>query len=202
MSVHPMNPDTPIRPGKPHPLGSTPTKDGVNFSVFSANATKVELCFFDGPKHQKETRITLPECTNQIWHGLIPGIQAGQLYGYRVHGPYKPEEGHRFNANKVLLDPYAKAIGRPLVRWGPEVFGYRLASASLSPSTGFSTVGFLAIAVKLPPVGARSKRPIQPVWVWPSRHGIARFARPRALQGKAVRQARMQRRERRTAPPG
>ncbi len=130
ISLPAINAETLVRPGQPHPLGATITEEGVNFAVFSANATKIELCLFDGPKQQKETRFELPERTNNIWHGLFPNLKAGQLYGYRVHGPYRPEDGHRFNANKVLLDPYAKAIGRPLVRWGPEVFGYRLASAS------------------------------------------------------------------------
>ncbi|HSJ04527.1 MAG: glycogen debranching enzyme GlgX, partial [Verrucomicrobium sp.] len=114
-----------LRPGSPFPLGPTLHHDGVNFAVFSAHATKVELCLYDGAKLNKETRIPLPECTHQVWHGFVPGIKAGQVYGYRVHGPYEPEKGHRFNPHKVLLDPYAKAMGRPLVRWGPSLFGYR-----------------------------------------------------------------------------
>ncbi len=115
-----------VLPGSPAPLGPTLDKRGVNFALFSANATKVELCFFDPSQRYAETRITLPECTNQVWHGHVHGIRAGQLYGYRVHGPYEPENGHRFNPNKVLLDPYAKAIGRPLLEWRPELFGYTL----------------------------------------------------------------------------
>jgi len=115
----------PVRPGQPHPLGVTLDKDGANFAVFSANATKVELCLFDGPDFKEETRIELPECTNQIWHGFVGGVKAGQVYGYRVHGPYQPDQGHRFNPHKVLLDPYARAIGRPLVKWAPELSGYK-----------------------------------------------------------------------------
>jgi len=118
--------DTPtVRPGLPHPLGSTLLEDGVNFAVFSANATKMELCLFDGPDLKDETRIELPQCTNQIWHGSVVGLKAGQVYGYRAHGEYAPDQGHRFNPHKVLLDPYAKAIGRPLVKWGQELSSYK-----------------------------------------------------------------------------
>src|SRR5208337_680391 len=114
-----------VLPGYPTPLGPTVEKGGVNFALFSANATKVELCLFDPSRTYAETRVTLPECTNQVWHGFVHGVRPGQLYGYRVHGPYEPRNGHRFNPNKVLLDPYAKAIGRPL-QWSPELFGYTL----------------------------------------------------------------------------
>ena len=112
------------RPGNPFPLGPTLEPDGVNFALFSANAIKVELCLFPEDDAQPEARLTLPECTNQIWHGFVTGIKPGQRYGYRVHGPYEPEKGHRFNANKVLVDPYAKAMGRTLTEWKPELFGY------------------------------------------------------------------------------
>ena len=115
-----------VLPGYPTPLGPTLEKGGVNFALFSANASKVELCLFDPSRQYAETRVTLPECTNQVWHGFVHGLRPGQLYGYRVHGPYEPENGHRFNANKLLLDPYAKAIGRPLQQWRPELFGYTL----------------------------------------------------------------------------
>ncbi len=114
-----------IRPGLPYPLGASVEADGVNFALFSANATKVDLCLFSGPKLKREKRIELPERTNQIWHGFVGGIKPGQVYGYRVYGPYEPEHGHRFNPNKVLLDPYAKAIGRPLVKWVPDLSGYK-----------------------------------------------------------------------------
>nr|WP_218280088.1 hypothetical protein [Verrucomicrobium spinosum] len=110
---------SPIRPGIHFPLGATAGLDGTNFAIYSAHATRMELCLFDGPKLQRETRISLPECTDHVWHGFVPGVKAGQVYGYRAHGPYEPEMGHRFNPQKVLLDPYAKAIGRPMVRWGP-----------------------------------------------------------------------------------
>ncbi|TLD70054.1 glycogen debranching protein GlgX [Phragmitibacter flavus] len=120
-----MSFDPTVRPGLPHPLGATPDSDGVNFAVFSANAVKMELCLFDAETHE-ETRIPLPECTNHIWHGHISGIKPGQLYGYRAHGDYDPARGHRFNPHKVLLDPYARAIGRKLEAWTPELFGYRI----------------------------------------------------------------------------
>ena len=114
-----------VWPGQPYPLGATWDGSGVNFAIFSEHALKVELCLFDSADSARESaRIVLPECTDLIWHGYIPGILPGQLYGYRVHGPYDPERGHRFNPNKVVLEPYAKAIGRN-IRWSDEVHGYR-----------------------------------------------------------------------------
>ncbi len=115
-----------IQTGRPYPLGSSWDGVGTNFALFSEHATKVELCLFDSPQATKEThRVTLPEQTDMVWHGYIRDILPGQLYGYRVHGPYDPKTGARFNPAKVVLDPYAKAIGR-VNRWGPEMFGYRL----------------------------------------------------------------------------
>src|SRR5271167_1134872 len=114
-----------VLPGSPTPLGPTLEKGGVNFALFSANASKVELCLFDPSRLYAETCVTLPECTNQVWHGYVHGIRPGQLYGYRVHGPYEPENGHRFNPNKVLLDPYARGHFGDL-KWDPAVFGYEL----------------------------------------------------------------------------
>ena len=115
-----------VWPGRPYPLGATWDGGGVNFSLFSEHATKVELCLFDSPDAERESqRVALPDQTDMAWHGYLPDVHPGQLYGYRVHGPYEPEQGHRFNPNKVLLDPYAKAIGRDL-RWGDETFGYAI----------------------------------------------------------------------------
>ena len=112
--------------GKPYPLGATWDGHGVNFAVFSQNASRVELCLFDAPSARHEAHcIPLFERTDFIWHCYIPGLRPGQLYGFRVHGPYQPEHGLRFNARKVLLDPYAKAIGRTL-RWDDALFGYDL----------------------------------------------------------------------------
>jgi isoamylase len=115
-----------IWPGRPYPLGATWDGAGVNFALFSEHATKVELCLFDSVDDPKEShRITLPEHTDQVWHAYLPDVEPGQLYGYRVHGPYEPAQGHRFNPNKVVLDPYAKAIGRDL-KWDDSLFGYRI----------------------------------------------------------------------------
>ena len=92
-----------VWPGRPSPLGATPDGNGVNFALFSEHATRVELCLFDSPDAPSETqRITLPERTAQVWHGFLPDARAGQIYGYRVHGPHDPAHGHRFNPRKEL----------------------------------------------------------------------------------------------------
>jgi isoamylase len=114
-----------IREGSPGPLGANWDGLGVNFSLFSANATKVELCLFDDSGGTELERIELPEYTNEVWHGYLPDARPGTTYGYRVHGPYEPEAGHRFNQNKLVLDPYAKAHVGKLV-WDPACFGYTL----------------------------------------------------------------------------
>jgi len=117
-----------VWPGRPSPLGAAWDGKGVNFALFSEHATKVELCLFDGAPHfQEVARLTLPEQTDYVFHGYVPRLKPGQLYGYRVHGPYQPELGQRFNPHKVLLDPYAKAIGRDL-RWDDSLFGYEVGS--------------------------------------------------------------------------
>ncbi len=114
-----------IFPGKPTPLGASWEGQGVNFALFSEYATKVELLLFAGKDDPAPTEIfELPEKTGPIRHGYLTDVEPGLLYGYRVHGPYEPENGHRFNANKVLLDPYARAIGRTPV-WHESVFGYQ-----------------------------------------------------------------------------
>ena len=116
--------------GKPHPLGATWDGLGVNFALFSEHATKVELCLFDSVDAVKETqRIELPECNAFVWHGFIKDIMPGQIYGYRVHGPYEPEKGHRFNPHKVLVDPYARCIVRA-VKWDDNLFGYKIGHES------------------------------------------------------------------------
>lgn len=115
-----------IWPGRPYPLGATCDGEGVNFALFAENASGVELCLFDNPEDGKEShKIKLSEKTNQIWHVYLPGVKAGQLYGYRVHGPYEPQNGHRFNPHKLLLDPYAKAISGT-VEWHDSLFGYQV----------------------------------------------------------------------------
>jgi isoamylase len=117
-----------VREGLPYPRGATWDGHGVNFSLFSASATKVEVCIFDETGATERERIELPEFTSEIWHGYIPDLRPGTVYGYRVHGPYAPDEGHRFNANKLLLDPYARAhIGA--LKWDPAIFGYTIGHA-------------------------------------------------------------------------
>ena len=111
----------PLWPGKPYPLGANWDGKGTNFALYSENATGVEVCLFD--QQNNETRITLNEVSNFVWHGYLPGIGPGQRYGFRVLGPYDPDNGHRFNPNKLLIDPYAKALDGD-VRYGPETFGY------------------------------------------------------------------------------
>ena len=109
-------------------LGASWDGRGTNFALFSANAEKVELCLFDGQGRRELERIELPERTEDIWHGYLNDVSPGQLYGYRVYGPYAPERGHRFNSNKLLLDPYAKRIAGRLV-WSDAHFAYRTGSA-------------------------------------------------------------------------
>lgn len=118
-----------IWPGLSYPLGATWDGAGVNFALFSEQAEKVELCLFDSADASAEShRIELPEQTDQVWHGCFPDLKPGQLYGYRVYGPYAPKEGRRFNPHKVLLDPYAKTIGRDL-KWDDSLFGYAVGHA-------------------------------------------------------------------------
>jgi isoamylase len=115
-----------VWPGRPYPMGATWDGAGVNVAVFSECGHKVELCLFDSPEATKESHcITLPERTEFVFHGYFPDIRPGQLYGLRVHGPYDPAHGHRFNPRKLLLDPYARAIGRD-VQWDDSLFGYTL----------------------------------------------------------------------------
>jgi len=120
---------TRVTEGRPFPLGATWDGLGVNFALFSAYATKVELCLFDARGERELERIELPEFTDEVWHGYLPDARPGTIYAYRVHGPYEPNAGHRFNPNKLLLDPYAKGhVGQ--LKWGPEVFGYQLESGN------------------------------------------------------------------------
>lgn len=116
---------TRIREGSSQAHGAIWDGKGTNFTLFSANATKVEVCLFDSTGAKEMERIALPEYTDEIWHGYIPDVGPSAVYGLRVHGPYEPEAGHRFNPNKLILDPYARAhIGE--IKWAPECFGYTL----------------------------------------------------------------------------
>jgi isoamylase len=114
-----------VWPGKPYPLGTTWDGEGVNFALYSRHAEKVDLCLFDQKGRREVQRIELKECTHYVWHCYLPRVRPGLLYGYRVHGPYRPEEGHRFNSNKLLLDPYAKSLVGT-VNWSDAHFGYRV----------------------------------------------------------------------------
>ena len=122
---------TVLEPGVPAPLGASVTKDGVNFALFSAHGEKVELCLFSADGQRETARLVLPGRSGDIWHGFAPGLAAGQLYGYRVHGPYEPRAGHRFNPNKLLLDPYARSLHGALI---PHVanYGYHRSKDDLS----------------------------------------------------------------------
>ena len=115
-----------LREGYPH-SGARWDGKGTNFGIFSANASKIEVCIFDADGSAEQERIVLPEYTDQIWHGYLENVTPGTIYGYRVHGPYAPEEGHRFNPNKLLLDPYAGGYFGEL-HWNPAVFGYTMES--------------------------------------------------------------------------
>src|ERR1051326_2023579 len=115
-----------VWPGQPYPLGATWDGQGVNFAIFSENATGIELCLFNREDDAVESfRVNLRERTDQVWHCYLPDVRPGQFYGYRVHGPYDPNNGNRFNAAKLLLDPYAKAI-TGAIKWSNALFAYRV----------------------------------------------------------------------------
>ena len=116
-----------VWPGKPYPMGATWDGGGVNFTLFSIHASKVELCLFDSGGRRELERIEMPEYTDEVWHAYLPDVGPGQLYGYRVHGPYEPRRGHRFNPNKLLLDPYARVL-QGSFSWTDAHFGYRIGS--------------------------------------------------------------------------
>jgi glycogen operon protein len=117
-----------LEAGRSYPLGATWDGTGVNFALFSANAERVDLCIFDARGRREIARYTLPEYTDEVWHGYLPGLRPGALYGYRVYGPYDPSNGHRFNHHKLLLDPYAKALNGT-IRWSDAHYGYRIGAA-------------------------------------------------------------------------
>jgi isoamylase len=116
-----------IWPGRPYPLGSTWDGEGVNFALYSEHAERVDLCLFDPSGKREIFRVSLPEQTDMVWHGYLPEVRPGQLYGYRVYGPFAPEKGDRFNHHKLLLDPYGKQI-QGSIRWSDSHFGYRVGS--------------------------------------------------------------------------
>ncbi|APU97981.1 glycogen debranching enzyme GlgX [Sphingobacterium sp. B29] len=126
--------ETKINTGSPYPLGATYDGEGVNFALFSENAEDVELYLYDSSNQQEIEKFKITEKTHQVWHIYVLGIKPGQLYGYRVHGPYDPAQGHRFNPHKLLIDPYAKAISG-VVQWNDALFAYNIGEDDLSLDT-------------------------------------------------------------------
>jgi glycogen operon protein len=114
-----------IYPGEPFPLGATWDGEGVNFALYAENATAIYICLFRPNEENEYETIVVKERTNHVWHAYIPGLKPGQLYGYRVDGPYLPGEGQRFNLNKLLIDPYAKALSGTIT-WHDSLFGYQI----------------------------------------------------------------------------
>jgi isoamylase len=155
-----------LQAGQPFPLGATWDGRGVNFAIFSRHATRVELCLFSSVDALREAiSIPLTARTNDVWHVYVRGLSPGQLYGYRLHGPYQPAEGHRFNDNKLLLDPYARAIGRTL-RWSDSLFGYTIGDPQQDLS--YSTSDSAAVAPLAAVIDSRfhwgSDRPPRTAW--------------------------------------
>ncbi len=153
-------------PGKPYPLGASWDGSGVNFAIYSERATKVELCLFDDPGSKTESeQLPLSEVSAHVWHGYVLGIQPGLLYGYRVHGPYEPQNGLRFNPAKLLIDPYARALcGK--VDWEAPVFGYQLGhgDADLSKDDKDSAWGMPRCVVVDPSFDWEGDRPLRIPW--------------------------------------
>ena len=153
-----------ISAGFPHPLGATWDGRGTNFALFSANATKVELCLFDREGRRETERIPLPERTDDVWHVYLSHVAPGQLYGYRVHGPYEPEAGHRFNAHKLLIDPYSKRLGGHF-SWNDAHFGYRTGAKQADLSfdrRDNARFMFKSVVVDVAHTWARERRPGAP----------------------------------------
>lgn len=150
--------------GTPHKLGAHLDAGGVNFAVFSDNATKIELCLFSRDDHEEIARYILPERTGPIWHGYLAGLPAGALYGYRVHGPYAPEHGHRFNPNKLLLDPYTRELDGTWAN-AQQALGYDIRSAAqdlsfdIRDSAPFVAKSVVSDPALFPPVTDHPRRP-------------------------------------------
>src|SRR6266581_9503170 len=142
-------PNEPVWPGRPRPLGATWDGEGTNFAVFAEEAEAVELCLFD--ERGAERRLELPEVTAHTWHGYVPGIVPDQRYGFRVHGPFDPRRGLRFNPAKLLLDPYARAI-EGNVRWNRAIFPYPLGDPDLDLAPDYTDSGpFMPKSVVIDP---------------------------------------------------
>src|SRR6266851_3390839 len=149
-----------IWPGRPDPLGATWEGQGTNFAVFAQHATRVELCLFDEVVGKETARVALPEQTRNVWHGYIQGVGPGQLYGYRVHGRYAPREGLRYNPNKLLIDPYARAISGS-VDWNATIGGPTCHGARRSSTKRTSRAS--ACASPTCPKSCAA-----PTWAWPA----------------------------------
>jgi glycogen operon protein len=148
--------------GSPEPLGATPLEGGVNFAVWSAHAEAVEVCLYDDAGETETARIRLPERTGEVFHGFVPGIGAGARYGLRVHGPFAPDAGHRFNPHKLLVDPYAQRIDRAF-SLHPSMFGYRPEAPDGGRSFDTTDSGpFVPKAVVLPPAAPGVRAPVVP----------------------------------------
>jgi glycogen operon protein len=155
-----------VSPGRPYPLGATWDGRGVNFALFSENATQVDLCLFSSVDDRAESRrVPLVEQTDMVWHAYLPDVRPGQLYGYRVDGPYDPGAGHRFNAAKLVVDPYAKAVARA-VRWDDAMFGYRIGDPGhdLSHDDRDSAAFAPLVAVIDPEFAWGDDRPLRTPW--------------------------------------
>ncbi len=137
-------------PGRPEPLGATFDGSGVNFAIVSERATRVDLCLFDGPDAAERLRVALPSRTGNVFHGYLPDIRPGQLYGYRVAGPWNPADGQRFNAAKVLFDPYARLVGRPAI-WHPSLFGYAFGSEGDGPADTHDSARYAPLGAVVDP---------------------------------------------------
>ena len=148
----------PVSAGRPHPLGATFDGTGVNFALFSAHATRVTLCLFSPDGKREERRVDLAWREGDIWHARLEGLRPGTLYGYRVDGPYEPHAGHRFNANKLLIDPYAKRLtGHP--RWKGAVFGYQPRSRNDTTFDTRDSAPFMPRCVVVDPAFTRTGMP-------------------------------------------
>ena len=156
-----------IQSGDWSTLGAVSDGDGVNFAIFSAHAERVELCLFDESGKNETYRVVLPEFTKEIWHGFVPGLKPGALYGYRVHGPYDPKNGHRFNPNKLLIDPYARELAGD-VEWSDALFSYDMKSEDKDLT--FETSDSASVMPKcrvIDPAGYDWKNDRKPVVPWP-----------------------------------
>ncbi|WP_291296731.1 glycogen debranching protein GlgX [Elioraea sp.] len=152
-----------LDPGAPWPLGATWDGMGVNVAVFSEHATRVVLCLFDADGRREAARLDLPECTDGVWHGYLAGAMPGLLYGFRVHGPYDPRAGHRFNPHKLLLDPYARALAGTL-RHGDALYGHRLAAGGDHAQDRRDSAALMpkAVVTAFPEPDAEPRRPNTP----------------------------------------